>query len=1504
MSKKKYRIYKADGPNKGAIMNPTAQFLARAQQGMQQPSPEEMAMMEQQAMQQQQGGQEQMMQQLIALVSEALQNGAQPEEVVAKLLQDQIEPELVAKVLVEIGMAPQEVNELVSSTMEQLQGGEGQMSNEEMMAMQQQQMTEDPAMEQSDMEAPMMKKGAYVKRRLKKAQEGMEQGNMTKANTNLAAEDDVNNVSRLLQFSKTNTLKNQYEKEYDQEIMPEARLGREARQERRQIRQDERTDRTEMRQAARTARQANRLANRALRQVSAPFGRVPGFSPYSPSPFMGGSIRLEDVERGLFGRLKNFKMSIDGLGFPARFSEGMFINGLYNPYGMPAGQRRIVNRIQSPGQESFVESGNTGGVYNPNTPTPDPTPDPEPGEEDGVVNPDDVVEGGDETPDPQTKNTEDINEEVPVLKTKPGDNSGSNNMTWSQKYGNSLAAIIGLYIVYRVGKGARATYLKRKATRQADGKVKVSGKEVPATKADIQKLQKLATRKGKSFTGATTKGKGLADKYNSPEAKAVRNHPINRPRDPLGRMQKYVPPKPYDMSALTSPKSAQAARKYMSTYPPPPPKPGFARRMARKIPGIGKRFIAPLLIGNYMYDMYNSNFNEGGVIDGSLYKFTGGGDYDYFDDGGYVGYEDVTDPYMPSMEYEGYVPMANEGMYVDPAKRTYQEYLDWYNSEPVEEGYARAKPLSESEWMAEQGFKTQVNPNSGDPRKDLYNSLSDAQKEMYQAEYERRRKAGYGQRNYGMMGYGRQPYYRRGLFNTLMGINAPAAIQRRQYLTQVAGPTYADGTPVIGGALPEGYRLRTGSAKDGEAGIVYNTNNLRDRIFGRKDAAGNRVRVPRKTISYYFEGPNDTTPSLAGGDNAISNFKINPVSDAQPTPQPAGPAMDPAREGFNADSDGNAIPDYLQYENTEPGRFAKRARAIMNDPNANVASPGFEAFRERVKEKFKDQPGFFDEINENRDIDLDGGYAGSRIERQYKGNLMNRLTRPDGMANADYRFAGYENPNSDAYSVDNPNAPTLQNPMGNQSKSGSAPKAFNNPANPSSSRNAFATGSLENMMNSANQALEQRRMEIANQTMPSMPFVGPEQIPINNTVRSSGDKVIFENEPGYIGSAKTGSNPLESFMYDEGGESRRSNRKFAKEQLPLKNKISRKARRDLRRGLNRDEITRDEYLAGVEEKASKMGPFNKPIYGDFNETMKKEEAAPEYVETPGKLVDVSMDQLAENQKIAEAKAEAESKAKAKAARKAKARKNYKFDFDRTQKNYDKLTAFLHKFDNSRTGNNDFSSFRLTESDMDKLGIGAGRTSDMARKARNNYYDQKKKEWGEENLLIPRKDIILQWANSNRKKIEKDWRSGRIDKHTKKALENRILGRQLDEIQRIEDSYYDTFNTDNDPYTGRPFELERGPDAVYHNYRNTEVYDAVGEKNDFGKGIYYTPPNYKKSKAQKGVDGSDEGGVYTWDENGNKVYVKEYGGYQEGDELYMTADEIAQFMAIGGQIEFL
>lgn len=100
--------------------------LYRAQEGMQQPSPEEMAMMQQQQQGQpapEQGGGDQMAQ-MVQQVGQALQQGAQPEEVIEQLLQNQVPPEAIAQILVQAGIPQEEVEQLVSSVMQQMQGGQ------------------------------------------------------------------------------------------------------------------------------------------------------------------------------------------------------------------------------------------------------------------------------------------------------------------------------------------------------------------------------------------------------------------------------------------------------------------------------------------------------------------------------------------------------------------------------------------------------------------------------------------------------------------------------------------------------------------------------------------------------------------------------------------------------------------------------------------------------------------------------------------------------------------------------------------------------------------------------------------------------------------------------------------------------------------------------------------------------------------------------------------------------------------------------------------------------------------------------------------------------------------------------------------------------------------------------------------------------------------------------------------------------------------------------------
>lgn len=139
--------------------------LRRAQEGMQQPSREELMMMQQQAQGQESGQDE--MQQLMQQINQALQQGIKPEEIIPELLQNKIPPENIMQIFVELGMPEEEVEQLLVSIIQEMQSGQqGQMdprqqrniSEEEMMAMQQQ----DPRqMQQAPMAAYGMQMGGY-----------------------------------------------------------------------------------------------------------------------------------------------------------------------------------------------------------------------------------------------------------------------------------------------------------------------------------------------------------------------------------------------------------------------------------------------------------------------------------------------------------------------------------------------------------------------------------------------------------------------------------------------------------------------------------------------------------------------------------------------------------------------------------------------------------------------------------------------------------------------------------------------------------------------------------------------------------------------------------------------------------------------------------------------------------------------------------------------------------------------------------------------------------------------------------------------------------------------------------------------------------------------------------------------------------------------------------------------------------------------------------------------
>ena len=182
-NKKRYRIRKARNGEQVNVVNPMQQFMQKAAQGMQQPSPEQMAMMQQEQMLQQQSA-SQSENQVVQVIAQGMQQGVAPQEIIAKLLQGGVSPNEAAEGLLQVvvlkaqesgkqlsseeGQALQaQVQEIVGSVMQQMQGAQQQEqpSEEEMIAMQEQEQMA---------QAPQMTKGGFKKQLLDEAGEGRE----------------------------------------------------------------------------------------------------------------------------------------------------------------------------------------------------------------------------------------------------------------------------------------------------------------------------------------------------------------------------------------------------------------------------------------------------------------------------------------------------------------------------------------------------------------------------------------------------------------------------------------------------------------------------------------------------------------------------------------------------------------------------------------------------------------------------------------------------------------------------------------------------------------------------------------------------------------------------------------------------------------------------------------------------------------------------------------------------------------------------------------------------------------------------------------------------------------------------------------------------------------------------------------------------------------------------------------------------------------------------------
>lgn len=121
--------------------------------------------------------------------------------------------------------------------------------------------------------------------------------------------------------------------------------------------------RRQARRAGRQARRAGRQAGRGLGQMDramrGAYGNIafpPGVSPMMAGMPMigpngaGANMMQFHGRRGLLGGLREFSMNM-----PVNFGRGMFMNGMFNPYGMQGGYNDMKYKITYPGESSEVE---------------------------------------------------------------------------------------------------------------------------------------------------------------------------------------------------------------------------------------------------------------------------------------------------------------------------------------------------------------------------------------------------------------------------------------------------------------------------------------------------------------------------------------------------------------------------------------------------------------------------------------------------------------------------------------------------------------------------------------------------------------------------------------------------------------------------------------------------------------------------------------------------------------------------------------------------------------------------------------------------------------------------------------------------------------------------------------------------------------------------------------------------------------------------------------------
>jgi hypothetical protein len=259
--------------------------------------------------------------------------------------------------------------------------------------------------------------------------------------------------------------------------------------------------------------------------------------------------------------------------------------------------------------------------------------------------------------------------------------------------------------------------------------------------------------------------------------------------------------------------------------------------------------------------------------------------------------------------------------YRDAGGRNYQDYIDWQGEDAIDTDVSgnkmsRQAPLSWEQWKAEQ--EAEKNPNGTTDRHTTRNTTTTTNTYNNQGYNQGSNQGWYDPRQaaFAIPGRGQG---RDGSFRNMMSQFMPVTNDMTWY-NQTAGPL---------GAIKEGYA---------PSQLKYSKQRKTDGTWAERKLGFNKDRFVDVTYNKLGAKDNAGVGVYAPGYGVNANMKPGATNAPGST---NAPTKGPGYEGFNADSNGNTIPDYL-----EPGVMSGTAPGASTSPGTSTKEQDLKKFQD------------------------------------------------------------------------------------------------------------------------------------------------------------------------------------------------------------------------------------------------------------------------------------------------------------------------------------------------------------------------------------------------------------------------------------------------------------------------------------------------------------------------------------------------------------------------------